>query len=380
MGWLHASFLLLEWKIFPIFGIVKNLFAILLMFVVALVPLHFVSFTELCTEPVGVELPPKRARLVVAGDLMQHTPQLTAARQADGSYDYSESSKYVAQYFRDADLAVVNLETTLSRGGEYTGYPAFCSPAEVADAMVDMGVDVALLANNHSLDRGAVGVKRTADILDSCAIERMGVFRDSVDFQRNNIKYIERGGVRFALLNYTYGTNGIPTPKGVVVNRLDSANVVRDLKQIDRSKVDCVVAFVHWGNEYERQPNRSQKAMAELMKNNGADIIIGSHPHVVQPYKQDEDGKLVVYSLGNFVSNQRKRFTDGGLIVVVDIEEDINGELKYYINSIPVWVKLPKYQILPPAVGDTLKMDALSREAYKVFMDDTRKLLEKGVK
>ena len=207
MGWLHTSFLLLEWKIFPIFGIVKNLFAILLMFVVALVPLRFVTFAELCTEPVGVELPPKRARLVVAGDLMQHTPQLTAARQADGSYDYSESFKYVAQYFREADLAVVNLETTLSRGGEYTGYPAFCSPAEVADAMVDMGVDVALLANNHSLDRGAVGVRRTADILDSCAIERMGVFRDSVDFQRNNIKYIERGGVCFALLNYTYGTN-----------------------------------------------------------------------------------------------------------------------------------------------------------------------------
>ena len=220
------------------------------MFVVALVPLRFVTFAELCTEPVGVEPPPKRARLVVAGDLMQHTPQLTAARQADGSYDYSESFKYVAQYFQGADLAVVNLETTLSRGGEYTGYPCFCSPAEVADAMVDMGVDVALLANNHSLDRGAVGVKRTADILDSYAIERMGVFRDSVDFQRNNIKYIERGGVRFALLNYTYGTNGIPTPKGVVVNRLDSANVVRDLKQIDRSKVDCVGAFVHWGNEY----------------------------------------------------------------------------------------------------------------------------------
>ena len=120
--------------------------------------------------------------------------------------------------------------------------------------------------------------------------------------------------------------------------------------------------------------------MAELMKSNGVDIVIGSHPHVVQPYEQGENGKLVVYSLGNFVSNQRKRFTDGGLIVVVDIEEDINGELKYYINSIPVWVKLPKYQILPPSVGDTLKMDALSREAYKIFMDDTRKLLEKGVK
>ena len=349
------------------------------MFVVAFVPLHFVTVAELCTEPVEVELPPKRARLVVAGDLMQHTPQLTAARQEDGSYDYSESFKYVAQYFRDADLAVVNLETTLSRSGEYTGYPAFCSPAEVADVMVDMGVDVALLANNHCLDRGSAGVRRTAEILDSCGIERMGVFLDSVDFKRNNIKYLACGGVRFAMLNYTYGTNGIPTPKGVVVNQLDSALVVRDLKQIDHSKTDCVVAFVHWGNEYERKPNRSQRAMAELMKSNGVDIIIGSHPHVVQPYEQDNKGRLVVYSLGNFVSNQRKRFTDGGLMVVIDIEEDISGELKYYIKTIPVWVKLPKYQILPPEVGDTLKMDAPSCEAYKIFMDDTRKLLEKGV-
>lgn len=357
----------------------KNLLAILLMFVVAFVPLHFVAMPDLCHESPGVKFPPKRVRLVVAGDLMQHTPQLTAARQMDGSYNYTESFRFVAPYFRGADLAVVNLETTLSVEGNYSGYPCFCSPAEVAHAMRDMGIDVAVLANNHCLDRGQVGVKRTADILDECGIGRMGVFRDSVDFERNNIKYIERGGVRLAMVNYTYGTNGIHVPKGVMVNMLDSVSVVRDLRSICRDKVDCVIAFVHWGNEYERKPNYSQRKMAELMKRNGVDIIIGSHPHVVQPYEVDENGRIVVYSLGNFVSNQRKRFTDGGLVVIIDIEEDINGKLKYYISDIPVWVKLPKYQILPPEIGDTMRMDAALREAYQIFMADTRKLLDEGV-
>ena len=345
------------------------------MFVAAFVPLCFVQFVEPCQEPPGVKLPPRRMRMVVAGDLMQHTPQLTAALQTDGGYDFTESFRYVAQYFRQADLAVVNLETTLSREGRYSGYPCFCSPAEVAYAMRDMGVDVALLANNHCLDRGAVGVKRTADILDECGVERMGVFRDSADYSMNNVKYIRRGGVRLAMLNYTYGTNGIPVPKGVVVNRLDSAVVVRDLHSIRNDEVDCVVAFVHWGNEYERRPNRNQRQMAELMKRCGVDIIIGSHPHVVQPYEQDEEGKIVVYSLGNFVSNQRKRHTDGGLIVMIDIEEDASGELKYYINHVPVWVHLPKYRILPPEVADTLSMNVAAREAYHLFMSDTRKLL-----
>jgi poly-gamma-glutamate synthesis protein (capsule biosynthesis protein) len=281
----------------------------------------------------------------------------------------------VAHYFRDADLAVVNLETTLSREGNYSGYPCFCSPAEVAYAMRYMGIDVALLANNHCLDRGAVGVRRTADILDECDIERMGVFRDSTDYSRNNIKYLTRGGVRLAMLNYTYGTNGIPTPKGVVVNQLDTVTMKRDLHSISPDSVDCVVAFVHWGNEYERRPNRNQRKLAEWMKCHGVDIIIGSHPHVVQPYEQDKDGKIVVYSLGNFISNQRKRYTDGGLIVTIDIEEVEQGELKYSISHIPVWVRRPDYTLLPPEVGDTIRLDAASRTAYNLFMADTKKLL-----
>lgn len=344
------------------------------MFVVAFAPLYFVSQQESQQVP-QVEKPKKRLRMVVAGDLMQHTPQLTAARFGEEVYDFTPSFRYVAHYFRDADLAVVNLETTLSREGDYSGYPCFCSPAEVAYAMRYMGIDVALLANNHCLDRGAAGVRRTAAVLDECGIERMGVFRDSADYNKNRVKYLTRGGVRLAMLNYTYGTNGIPSPKGVAVNRLDTVAMKSDLCSIFPDSVDCVVAFVHWGNEYERRPNRSQRQLAEWMKRHGADIIIGSHPHVVQPYEQDDEGKIVAYSLGNFISNQRKRYTDGGLIVTIDIEEVESEGFKFSINSTPVWVRRPDYTLLPPDVGDTIHLDAASRTAYNLFMSDTRKLL-----
>ncbi len=362
---------------FYTFGIVKQTIAIIAMFVVAFAPLYFVSHKPPQEPPAEqiTEQPARRLRMVVAGDLMQHTPQLTAARLNGEDYDFTPSFRYVAHYFREADLAVVNLETTLSREGGYSGYPCFCSPAEVAYAMRYMGIDVALLANNHCLDRGAAGVRRTADILDECDIERMGVFRDSADYNKNNIKYLTRGGVRLAMLNYTYGTNGIPTPKGVVVNRLDTVAMKRDLCSICPDSVDCVVAFVHWGNEYERRPNRNQRQLAEWMKRHGVDIIIGSHPHVVQPYEQDDEGKIVAYSLGNFISNQRKRYTDGGLMVTIDIEEVKMGEFKFSINSTPVWVRRPDYTLLPPEVGDTIRLDAASRTAYNLFMSDTRKVL-----
>jgi poly-gamma-glutamate synthesis protein (capsule biosynthesis protein) len=366
---------------FYTFGIVKQTIAIIAMFVAAFVPPYFVSHKEQSQEPLSeqvVEQPTKRMRLVVAGDLMMHTPQLTAARLNSGDYDFTSSFRYVAHYFRDADLAVVNLETTLSREGGYSGYPCFCSPAEVAYAMRYMGIDVALLANNHCLDRGAVGVRRTADILDECDIERMGVFRDSTDYSRNNIKYLTRGGVRLAMLNYTYGTNGIPTPKGVVVNQLDTVTMKRDLHSISPDSVDCVVAFVHWGNEYERRPNRNQRKLAEWMKCHGVDIIIGSHPHVVQPMEMDSLGRVTLFSLGNFVSNQRTRYRDGGLIATIDVEivdsillnESFSQRKSLNVTLEPVWVHLPDYAVMPREVGDTIPMSADSRRRYDRFMQD----------
>jgi poly-gamma-glutamate synthesis protein (capsule biosynthesis protein) len=314
-------------------------------------------------------------RLLFGGDFMQHMPQVNAARTPDGSYDYSRSTEYIAPMFREADVAVINLETTISTTGHYSGYPCFASPVEVVDEFETMGIDIALLANNHCCDRMARGIETTIEELNRRNIAHTGVYTDSVDYAQNNILYFERGGVRFALVNYTYGTNGIPVPKGKLVNLIDTTIIKRDLRTIDRDSVACVIACMHWGNEYERHENREQRRLAEVLQREGVDIIIGSHPHVVQPFYADSTNVLF-YSLGNLVSNQQRHYTDGGLIAEVEVIrcDTIEG-LRYRATAHPVWVLCPGYRILPRSVGDTLTMPKASRDLYERFMRETDELL-----
>lgn len=314
-------------------------------------------------------------RLLFGGDFMQHMPQVNAARTPDGSYNYSRSTEYIAPMFREADVAVINLETTISTTGHYSGYPCFASPVEVVDEFETMGIDIALLANNHCCDRMARGIETTIEELDRRNIAHTGVYTDSVDYAQNNILYFERGGVRFALVNYTYGTNGIPVPKGKLVNLIDTTIIKRDLRTIDRDSVACVIACMHWGNEYERHENREQRRLAEVLQREGVDIIIGSHPHVVQPFYADSTNVLF-YSLGNLVSNQQRHYTDGGLIAEVEVIrcDTIEG-LRYRATAHPVWVLCPGYRILPRSVGDTLTMPKASRYLYERFMRETDELL-----
>ena len=356
----------------------KNSVAIMLMFAAALLPLLFAPRAEVEDEP-QARAEVRRARIVVAGDLMQHDEQLRSALKADSiTYDYEPMFRYVGERFRSADLAMVNLETTLSARGPYSGYPAFRSPAALAYALKDAGVDVAALANNHCCDAGGRGIASTVEILDEVKISHTGAFKDSVDYLANNILYFERCGIRFALLNYTYGTNGIPTPKGRIVNRLDTVVMARDIASISREEVDFIMAFVHWGNEYERTPNREQRAMAEFLKRHGVEIIIGSHPHVVQPMEMDSLGRVTIFSLGNFVSNQRTRYRDGGLIATIDVEivdsvrlnESFSQRRSLNVTLDPVWVHLPDYVVMPREVGDTIKMSEDSRRRYDRFMQD----------
>ncbi|MDR0845130.1 MAG: CapA family protein, partial [Tannerella sp.] len=184
-----------------------------------------------------------------------------------------------------------------------------------------------------------------------------------------------------ALFNYTYGTNGLPIPSGAIVNLIDTTKIARDLDRIDTSQTDCAVVFFHWGEEYMRQPSKEQRWLAEFCHQHGAAIVIGSHPHVIQPFETQMDADSIiravtVYSLGNFVSNQRDRYKDGGLIVTIDVEKHANEPVSIHPSYTPVWVSLPKYRILPPAVADTFTMSGSNRNLYLQFLDDTRKLLD----
>ena len=326
----------------------------------------------------GVERPvsepaPVRVRLLFAGDVMQHFPQVTAARCGDG-FDYRGVFAYLRRRFHAADLVVVNLETTLTRTDRYTGYPCFRSPVALADALRDAGVDVAVLANNHCCDNGAEGIRTSVEELDRCGIRHTGAFVDSADYKKNNPLYLTYCGIRLAIVNYTYGTNGMPVPEGTVVNLIDTVRMAADLAAARASGVDFIVACVHWGDEYQRRENAAQRSLAAFLRRHGTDVVVGSHPHVIQPWVADSS-HVVLYSLGNLVSGQRRRYTDGGLVATVEAVRHPEGRMTYRLETTPVWVSVPGYRILTPEAADTMTLPA----AYGIFRADLDALPGNGL-
>lgn len=312
----------------------------------------------------------QKLKLAFIGDVMVHTPQIARARR-DNGYDFDDSFKYVAPILGNTDIVIANLETTLSDSGPYTGYPRFRSPVGIADALKNVGTDAVVLANNHSLDYGADGVRRTLRHLEERGIAHTGVFADSADYRINNPLFIDRGGMRIALLNYTYGTNGMTAGDGIIVNRIDTAAIRKDIERA--SGADCIVAFMHWGEEYSRRNSRQQREIAEFLHANGVPIVIGSHPHVVQPC-ECSDTSITFYSLGNFISNQRDRYCDGGIMAEIEIVKQID-DISFSSDFIPVWVRLPDYAAVPRSAGDTLEMDARQLSEYERFMADIDEII-----
>jgi hypothetical protein len=322
--------------------------------------------------------------LLFAGDIMGHDTQIESARQmGEGDYDYSTCFRYVRPYISAADIAIGNLEVTFA-GAPYKGYPAFSSPDALALALKEAGFDVLVNANNHAIDRGKAGVERTLDVLDSLGIIQTGVFRDSAERTSEYPLIIEKNNIRLALLNYTYGTNGIRVTPPNIVNYIDTALVRKDLEKAATARPDFTIVLMHWGLEYERTENDQQKELAQFLLAHGADAIIGSHPHVVQPIRL-HDGKLVVYSKGNMISNQRKRYTDGGILVDITLEKTNRTRLKTY-SYLPTWVHKAKttkgvaFSLVPAAVDSTwypvLMITPDDASAMNTFLEDTRENLE----
>lgn len=268
-----------------------------------------------------------RARLIFIGDVMAHGPQTIAAAtdaldaKSAEKHDYTNVFRNVKPIFGSADAVVANLETTLRTTPPYTGYPTFAAPAELAFALREAGVDVVTLANNHICDKGAAGIRSTLALLDNAGVRHTGVFLDSTDRLARNPLRFEAAGLRFALLNYTYGTNGIPTPKGLIVNRIDTTIIAGDLKRTLEMRrngtIDCVIVSYHWGEEYRTTPTEAQEQLAKWTLERGVDVIVGGHPHVVEPRQG-----AVYYSLGNFVSNQQRPLTNVGMMAEITVSRD----------------------------------------------------------
>lgn len=291
---------------------------------------------------------PQRAEpltLTLSGDYMQHGPQVRAARTKDG-FDYTSALKFIAPLWKNSDFALINLETTLTNNGRYTGYPLFASPIEIAAALKNSGITHIALANNHAMDRGLSGVKQTIAELEKVGLTYIGVYLDKEKAQSTTM--LEKNGVKVALINYTYGTNGMPTPKGVHANStLDTAKMRSEIIRAQKSGATHIAAILHWGNEYQRTPSTEQKKLALWLRKNGATVVIGSHPHVAQPI----DGKnRIIYSLGNFTSNQQQLHTDAGYSVKLSFYE---GKSRPKIEYTPHFVDLTargvnKYRVLTP--------------------------------
>lgn len=287
--------------------------------------------------------------LTFTGDIMCHnTIYNDAYDKFSEAYDFSYIFDDIKYYIQIADLAVGNLETTFA-GSEkkYSSYPTFNTPEALAYNLKKVGFDVVSTANNHCYDSGYVGVEHTIDFLDDADISHTGTYKSEEDQKHILIKNVK--GLQIAFLSFTYGTNGITVPadKKYSVNLSDDSTIRSQLELAKLQNPDLICVCMHWGSEYQTLPNSEQKRLTTFLFDNGADLIIGNHPHVLQPMEKREitlsDGSkkdgFVVYSLGNFLADQNKTYTRDSAILNLNITKNNNDNIK--INSatyVPIYM------------------------------------------
>ncbi len=313
------------------------------------------------TNPTGENNTGEKSSVTVlnTGDVLIHDNVLWGAKQSDGSYNFSKLYSKANKYIKSADYAVANLEVTLggTAAGSYRGYPGFNSPDSLLDYLKADGFDMLLTSNNHSLDTGLAGLKRTVSQIKQRNIDFLGTKEVESDptYLVKNIN-----GIKIGMACYTYGTNGSAAGAGSFINTFSSANLPAFYTEaqsvITKMKADgaeAIVFYMHWGNEYATKPNTYQKAAAQKLCNMGVDVIVGAHPHVIQPvellYSEDSQNTTVcLYSMGNSISNQRisemtgvceTGHTEDGVLFSYTFTKYNDGEVALSaVDIIPTWV------------------------------------------
>ena len=289
--------------------------------------------------------------LAVVGDIMCHNTQYNDAyNSTTKTYDFTHVFSNIADQLQSADLTIGNLETTFA-GSErgYSSYPTFNTPDALAVNLKAIGFDVLSTANNHSLDKGFSGITRTLEVLDDNGISHTGTYASEEDSQEILVKDVK--GIKIAMLSYTYGTNGIPIPSGkdFCVNLIDKDKIKADLDKAKALDVDLISVNMHWGAEYRLKPTNEQKELADFLFKNGVDLILGSHPHVLEPMEQRtitlDDGTekdvFLIYSLGNFVSGQTKEYTNLSIILNLEITKHADGNITIdTVEYTPIYVDM----------------------------------------
>ena len=341
-----------------------------------------------CTLPLDAtaqffDIPLLKTEFLFAGDIMQHQNQLDEARIDNNTYSYSGYYRYIKDVVQGADIAIANLETPIG-SGNYSGYPSFCAPDSFLYAIQDAGFDVMLFANNHCLDRGKRGAIYTLDLLDSLGIAHCGVYRNAEERAKRYPLLVETNGIRIALLNYTYGTNGRSVPEPMVVNLIDKDIIADDIIRAKAMNADAIIACMHWGDEYVSLPPERVRKLADWLIEQGVSHIIGNHPHVIQPIEIREnpsspDRHAVVYSTGNLVSNMSLTNTDGGIMVRMGLKKAFNYTRISSLEYMFTWIA-PRlddghrdFTILPAATTE-ITGNSRATERQNLFLNNSRSL------
>ncbi len=333
-------------------------------------------------------------KLSFVGDLMCHSPQYSLARVERDSFNFVPVFREVAPWFRQADVLFGNLETVLAGNRKpYSGYPFFNSPDDYLVSLRQVGFNFLFTSNNHCLDQKEQGIRRTIEQLKERGIGSTGTFVSQKD--RDSIRVLTVKGIKVALIAYTYGVNGnkIPGGKQYLVNIIDSVFMRADIARARTLKPDVIITYLHFGEEYERLPNVKQKKVVNQLIASGVDVVIASHPHVLQPveYFKTNGGNLdtgfIAWSLGNFLSNQQWRYSDVGAIASLQLEKNIfTGKLRIKsVETIPTWVfkgfsgRKSEFCILPASLfADREHFSFLSdgqRAKMKQAFDDATDIL-----
>lgn len=285
------------------------------------------------------------------GDTMAHIGQVQyALAYGGGDYDFSNQFSYIKDYVKDSDLAITNYETTSDPNREYSGYPAFNTPANYLKNIKEAGFDVVTTANNHALDTDEEGVQTTIEAIKEAGLDFVGTKAKDSD----KILYKEINGIKVAILAYTYGANGKEDLLNVrdevsSLNYLNEENIKSDIEEAKKNSADFIIVYPHWGIEYESYPTDETIKLAHEMVDWGADLVIGNHPHVVQPVEvyKSEDGRegIIAYALGNFISKQSLEVSgdirvEQALSIEVTLEKDKkSGKKKLSDMKLhPLWV------------------------------------------
>ena len=325
---------------------------ILFSFTILLLAAGFQYYLYIPGEKLIEEIPLAKDSIVtctirIVGDLMCHSTQFNYAHVEDDSFDFTGVYSEIKDYLNEADISIGNLETvTAGKSKKYSGYPFFNAPDDFLYALQYAGFNLLMTANNHAIDQGASGIERTIEQLNKFGLHQTGTYISQED--KDSLRIFQVNGIRIAMLAYAEHTNGVSIPKGkgYLINLINEELIAEDILKARKKGAEVVLVHFHYGSEYNREPSSYQQEVVNKTIELGADIIIGGHPHVIQPvdYFTSENGNLdtgfVAYSMGNFISNQRWRYSDVGLILTIDVAKNRYTDSVFIknVSYLPVWV------------------------------------------